>query len=145
VFPSDLIRSPSTRFAISNAWDKYIINKYAPDQQNQLRPYSLHCSPGNQGALKDIHDRALNGSAVEVDWKYTPDQAGAASAQPGPAVGASPPGTSSAAVSGDVRHPASQMSAEIRRLIDDEATRATSDCQDGRLRSLYPHPGTTVE
>lgn len=73
VFPSDLIRSPSTRFAISNAWDKYIINKYAPDQQNQLRPYSLHCSPGNQGALKDIHDRALNGSAVEVDWKYTPD------------------------------------------------------------------------
>jgi hypothetical protein len=70
VFPSN-----GDRMAVSKAWDKYILGKYAPDQLPELEDHWLspHCSPGNPGGLQDIHDRALNGSAVEEKWTYTPE------------------------------------------------------------------------
>lgn len=131
---SPVFASDGDRMAVSKAWDKYIIGKYAPEQLSQLgsRYAPPHCSPGNQGGLQDIHDRAIKGSAVEVAWTYTPEPT------PPSAPAAAPP-------SGAVEGGTGAMSAEVRQAIETEATAgAPSFCRNGGLTAAYPHAlGTT--
>jgi hypothetical protein len=87
-FVSSVFQSNGDPESISRVWDIYIAKKYAPLNQKELLDpntyHSPHCSAGLQGALQDLHDRAVKGSAIEVDWKYTPDHAASAAtaAQP---------------------------------------------------------------
>ena len=61
---------------ISPAWDRYIVNKYAPDQQQLVDPRSFHPSHCFQARWTNPPglDTALRGGAIQVDWRYTPDQ-----------------------------------------------------------------------
>jgi hypothetical protein len=132
-YVSPVFASDGDRMAISKAWDKYILGKYAPEQLSQLESGYVppHCSPGTQGGLQDIHDRAIKGSAVEVAWTYTPE----------------PAPSSPVAASGAPEVAPGAMSAEVRQAIEAEAmTGAPSFCQNGGLTAVYPHAaGTTPQ
>lgn len=72
VYVSGVFQSEGAPDAISKAWDKYIVNKYVPDRQDLLGPGYIppHCFAGRQDGLQDMHDRAVRGLAIDVDWKY---------------------------------------------------------------------------
>jgi hypothetical protein len=81
IYISGVFRVDDGKEAITLAWSRfitnYIINKHAPDQEYQLGTGSYSCSQDIPGTTH-FHDGTRNGirggEAIDVNWKYTPDQ-----------------------------------------------------------------------